>query len=247
MKVSLYRHVTKPVVAAVGTWDPIFPAHARLFEELREYALLNSLASLIIVIDPPPHRFMVNVATRPTYTDVHARIRIIRGFGIDAVLRIHFRKADLFAGAAELFAALLPLASVRELWLGMGQSLGRGNGGSFTTICALAAQRQIRVRVLPMVQISVGNVYELLRSGNIIEATLAVGRPPIRSRSRSARMLVAWAPGRYLTVPLLEPTDSAQGPATPVLLMPQSSGQQIFDWPGNTRYLAFVAGPADPG
>lgn len=247
MKVSLHGSVTKPAVIAVGTWDPILPIHGRLFDELTCYARSNSLSSVIVVIDPPPTHFIGNDSARPVYTDVHARIKIIQGFGIDGVLRIHFRRADLSAGASELLDTMLPLVSVRELWLGMGQSLGRGIRGSVTTITALAAQHGICLRVMPAIQLSTRRVYQLLTSGRIVEAALVVGRPAIRSRPRRGSMRMAWGPGRYLAMPLSEPTDGIQSSAEPVLLRlsPRPQGQPVLVWPGATRYLAFVCGPAD--
>jgi FAD synthase len=90
MKCYVHGSIDKPAVAVIGVWDPLLPAHKRLFEDIRARARAQSLTALVIAIDPDPVRFLWGASSRPVYNDVHTRIGQIIHCGIDELFRLIF-------------------------------------------------------------------------------------------------------------------------------------------------------------
>lgn len=93
------------MVAVVGVWDPFLSSHESLLARLRDRAEAGGLSSVAVLIDPAPGSFS-GFARRygtpgwPIYDCVATRIGLMGHVGIDAVLRVRFRKRDLDATAA---------------------------------------------------------------------------------------------------------------------------------------------------
>lgn len=246
MKSSLHGSVDRPVIAVIGVWDPLLPAHERLFEALRASARKQSLATLAIAIDPDPVRFLWGPSSRPVYSDASTRIQQILHRGLDAVLRVGFVRRDLDATAAELFRVVDPHARIAELWLGARQSLGRCQGGNAEAILAAANSRGIQVIRLPKERLESSRVRDLLQSGQLVEAAGIVGRPPILSRPASGKLRLCWCPGSYKALATADPNVAPRGRPLTLLLSKEGRKQPSLDWPdARTPYLAFVSGPGD--
>jgi hypothetical protein len=247
MKATLFGHLDRPAVAVVGVWDPLLPGHRDLFRSISAYTREANLAPLVIVLDPDPARFVWGVAELPIYNDVRWRIAEIRRCGMNGVLLVRFRKADLLASAEqwlELVATRVPLA---ELWLGARQTLGRGSGGTFEAVAALGQQNGICVKRLSFVPLRTYDVREHLAAGRIQMAEDLVGTPPIWGRPRSGFLRLAWCPGRYRAVALTSAVqEEPTAPEFEVCGVPESNGLARFEWPNpRIRYLRFVSGPGD--
>ena len=246
MKAYLYGRLDKPVVAVIGVWDPLLPAHKVLFGRLSKQGVERSLSTLVIAIDPDPVRYLWGVSSRPIYNDVLTRIQQILHCGIDAVLRIHFVQRDIDATAADFFKVVDPQAQIAELCLGARQSLGRCRGGNFDAITEAANVRGMQVNRLPYERLDSGKVRDLLQSGRLIEAANIVGRPPIQSRPASGNLRLAWQPGLYQALPTPDPNVIPKGDLLTLALKKEGRRLPSLDWPDDqTKYLAFVYGPHD--
>jgi FAD synthase len=246
MRAKLHGQVSGPCAVAVGTWDPFLPAHRELIEQLSSEARRNSLASVVVLIDPPPSLFVWGHHDWPIFDEVRTRIKLIFGCGVDAVLLIHFTKADVNAGAAEFFTLLQSHVTVAELWLGTFQTLGSGLRGATAAVNELAEEQGIHMVRLPPLRLETQDVRRLLAAGRLQEAGRVVGRAPIRRRPNAHTVRLAWLPGRYRVVPLTSALDSAREGPFSVELASEVQGTPSLLWPDRTiRYLAFVAGPAD--
>jgi FAD synthase len=234
------------IVAAVGVWDPLLPAHEDLFRQLRSHAQQHGLAAAAIVLDPDPVRFLWGAAEVPVYNDIQTRVRLLLSSDLDRVVMVRFRRRDLFSGADDLFSAVLGCVQLEELWLGARQTLGRGDGNSFEAIVELGRPLGVVVKRRAFARLETQDVRELLAAGRLREAAQAVGRPPIRSRPRSGRLRLAWRPGLYQAAQLagLE----AEAGAKPIRVRLAADGNRLpkLEWPDPAiRRLAFVAGPGD--
>lgn len=246
MNARLHGRLDRPAVAVVGVWDPVFPAHRRLFEELRDEAHERSLAALAILLDPAPPALLHGPRRFPVYDEVAERIAMLRACGVDGVLRVRFRKADVFAGAADLLAVVEPHARLAELWLGAQQTLGRLDAGSYDTAERLTRERGVTLRRLPFGRVRPGSVVDLLAAGRLGEAATLVGRPPVRHRPRAERLRLEWCPGRYRVVALGRNDDGAAGSPFEVDVAKAARGLPLLAWPDRAiERLAFVAGPGD--
>lgn len=248
MKAVVHGHISGPVVAVVGSYDPFLPEHRQLMEQLGCYAHQHSLSAVAIVLDPAPPLHLYGPSEWPVYEDVNVRIHRMLRCGLDGVLRIRFFKKDLNATAADFFALAGSYFRIEELWLGGRQTLGVGPGGSQRTIAELAEQQGIRLDYLsrPGHSTSRLSIHHFLMTGCISEASNAIGHPPVRSRPKSGKLRLAWSPGCYRVVPLDRLDAAVTGPALELTLTPEATGLPGLQWPDRRiKYLAFVSGPGD--
>lgn len=248
MDSTLIGQIGRPVVTVVGVWEPFLSEHQRLLKELADYANMSGLASLAVMLDPAPSSLVLGPTPWPECNDTQTRLCLLAHCGLDSVLLVHFTEADLACDAADLFRLLSSQAQVSELWLGHGQSFGRGPNGSPAAIAQLAADNHVRMRDLLPTDAAVQGrkIRRHLAAGRLMDVAQMIGRPPIRSRPGSGIGRVAWLPGRYQAIPLADPAEPAGGPSLNLELCDEGNGYVRFDWPhDDIAYLAFVAGPAD--
>lgn len=238
-----------PVVAAVGVWDPLLPDHLQLLSELGAHSRRHGLCSVAIVIDPPPSVLVRGAASWPIYSDVLARIRILReSCGLDAVAQMRFTRESLQATAADFFRVVGATIVLGELWLGAYQDIGTGAESSPESVERLARQHGVRLRRLPETEVSLSanEVRHLLAEGRVAEAARTVGQPPVRSRPADGPVRLAWRPGSYRAAELKGPSERTGGITIPVELVADGDGESLFEWPNpRIEYLAFLSGPGD--
>ncbi len=251
MRTTQHGRVDGSAVAVVGVWDPFQPSHKKLLEELRDRAVESGCSSVAVLIDPPPGTFgsfkaRYGTGGWPVYDSVRARIRLMRDLGLDAVLRMQFRKRDFDATAAQFLDAVRERVDLEELWLGALQLLGQGTQGAEAAVAEYADRHGIRLTMLPRPPVGAYDVRALLASGRLADAIDVVGRPPIWSRPPSGTLRLSWRPGRYRAVGFERWGMTAQGTELEMTLTAEPGGPAGLIWPDpDIRYLAFTAGPAD--
>lgn len=250
MKARLCDNINRPAIAVIGNWDPLVPAHQELFKHLSYYARQVSLASLVIMLHPPPQSFIPeNPLEWPIYDDPKTRISLIRACGIDATLLIQFEKHDLDAPATEFFDIVCREVTLDELLIGAHQTLGRGPEASDEVVMGLARRHKIRLHRLPPMSEDylVTRAREFLRRGSLTDAIKIVGRPPVWNQPSQGRLRLPWPSGSYFAVPLVGPTASPKQSPIKVHLVTERDGFPSIIWPSRKiKWLAFTAGPANP-
>jgi hypothetical protein len=236
-------------VAVVGTWDPLLPRHEELFKLLGEYSRNISLASLVIMLHPPPPSFIPeSPAEWPVYDDPETRISLIQACGISATLLIHFQKEDLDAPLTDFFEIVRAHAKLDELWLGAEQTLGRGPEASNQILAELSEERSILLQRLPSIPnpYFINDARDLLRQGQLAKLVGLIGRPAVWRRPARGKLKLLWPPGYYLCFATEGPDHAPQGPPITLQLVAESNGISSAQWPGkDIKWLAFTAGPAD--
>jgi hypothetical protein len=235
----------------VGVWDPFLPSHKSLLEDLRDRAVESGRSSVAVLIDPSPgtigsFKARYGTAGWPVYDSVPARIRLMRDVGLDAVLRMRFRRRDFDATAAEFLDAVRARVDLEELWLGALQLLGPGAPGARAAVADYADRHGFRLTMLPLPPVGTYDVRALLASGRLADAIDVVGRPPIWSRPPSGTLRLAWRPGPYRVAGIERWGAIAAGSALDVTLTAEPRGRPKLVWPDpGIQYLAFTSGPAD--
>lgn len=255
MKIQLQlsdAKVRAPAVAVVGTWDPVVDAHRELFQRVARRGRRAKLLPVVIVLFPSPTRLLnPEPGAYLEYTDLRSRIALIRECARINVLVVRFTRRDLDANCRSFFHLVSTHVCLRELWLGVNQSLGRGPQGSDTAISAIARKRNISLRRMPVCHRSRvgGAALQLLAEGKVRAAIKCAGHAPMWSRPRSSILHLDWPPGEYLTVPMVKPSFRAAPTAGMIRLRlsPSIRGcRQELEWPGrDVAWLGFLAGPAD--
>ena len=242
--------VRGPTLAVVGTWDPLLRAHRELFQELARRGAEAGLTPVVIILFPSPVRLLnPDPAICIEYTDLRARVALIRECAAVNVLTVRMTTRDLDASSVSFFDLICSHIGLRELWLGAHQSLGRCKQGSAAAIAALARRRKISLRRLDVSKKSGvgGRALRLLGEGKLRAAIKCVGHAPIWGRPRSGVLKLNWPPGRYLatsTIRTLLASVSAPVPISVKIASTLKGG--TLEWPAqDVKWLSFLAGPAD--
>lgn len=244
MHITLIGRHRGPVIATVGSWDPVGPESERLLARLVAAARTRGIGAAAIMLDPPPKVHLEGAGAFPLFHDSARRIELVRRAGVDLVVRVDFAKEDLYGTAADLFAAVCPGVEVEEFWLRHGQDLGRDLRGSELAVSLVCRARRIRFRALPADPAGGGAARargHLARGELVPVGRIAGCRPSFRRPDGGYRRL-AWPAGAYSAV---DPYDSLM---YDVVLEPDPDAAEgcRLRWPERgPDVLEFVRGPGD--
>ena len=242
--------VSGPALAVIGTWDPLLHAHRKLFQELARRGARAGLTPLVIILFPSPVRLLnPDPALCLEYTDLRARIALIRECAAVKVLTVRMTARDLDASSRSFIDLIRSHICLRELWLGANQSLGRCRQGSSAAIATLARRRKISLRRLDVCKGSRlgGIALRFLGEGKLRDAIRCVGHAPTWRRPRSGVLKLNWPSGEYLAIPTVRPSLAPVSPLDPISVKISSTMKGgSLEWPAqNIEWLSFLAGPAD--
>jgi hypothetical protein len=244
MHITLVGRHRGPVIATVGTWDPVGPEAERLLARLLAAARTQGIGSAAVLLDPPPKVHLEGAGAYPLFHDSARRIDLVRRSGVDLVVRVGFAREDLYGTAADFFAAVCPQVEVDEFWLRPGQDLGRDLRGSELAVSLVCRARGIRFRVLPADPVGGGASkarWHLSRGELVSVGRIAGCQPSVRRPDGGYRRL-AWPAGAYSAV---DPHDSLM---YEVVLEPDPDAAEgcRLRWPERgPDVLEFVRGPGD--
>lgn len=242
--------VCGPALAVIGTWDPLLDAHKELFRALVRRGGKAGLTPVVIILFPSPARLLnPDPDICLEYTDLRARVALIRECAAVQVVTVRMTTRDLDASTRSFFDLISSQIRLRELWLGANQSLGRCKQGSAAAISALARKRKILLRRLEVSKASKlgGMALRCLEEGRLREAIKCSGSPAIWRRPRSGVLRLNWPPGNYIAIPMIRPSLPPVSGLTPILvkIVPAMKGGML-EWPArDVEWLSFLAGPAD--
>jgi hypothetical protein len=242
--------VRATALAVIGTWDPLLPAHRKLFQQLARRGTKAGLTPVVIVLFPSPVRLLNRDPDLCLeYTDLKARIALIRECAPVKVLTIRMTTKDLDTSTRSFFDLIGSHISLRELWLGANQSLGRCKQGSDAAIVGLARRRKIALRRLDVCKASRagGAAFRFLGAGKLKDAIQCTGNAPIWGRPKSDVLRLNWPPGNYVALPMIRPSLTPISTHAPirVTIVPAKRGGTL-EWPAReVEWLSFLAGPAD--
>ena len=168
---------------ALGNFDGVHRGHQALIERTAAEAKLLGAPVVALTFEPHPRRFFVPDTGPFRLTLPPARLRLLRQYGVQAVLAQRFDEA---------FAALSPDAFIEDVLLkGLGArhvvcgydfTFGARRGGNVERLRERAQERDFGVTVLDPVTHE-GEIYsstrirEALRAGWITEAADLLGHP----------------------------------------------------------------------
>jgi FAD synthase len=239
----------EPALTVIGTWDPLLKAQRELFQKLARRGSVAGLTPVVIILFPSPAK-LVNPGSAACleYSDLRARVALIRECAAVKVLTVRMTARDLDASSRSFFDLISSCIRLRELWMGANQSLGRCRQGSIGAIADFARKRRISLRRLEVCkECNAGGVLRLLGEGKLRSAIKRVGLAPMWQRPRSGVLKLNWPPGGYLVVPTSRPSLAPVQAADPVAVK-IASGEKggTMKWPArDIEWISFVAGPAD--
>jgi riboflavin kinase/FMN adenylyltransferase len=173
----------RPSVAALGAFDGIHLAHAKILDTAVERARALGLPAVACTFDPHPMAVLRPERAPAPIATLEENLARIAERGLDATLVIPFT-VDFSRMEAETFVSqvLAKTLGVREVVVGFNHTFGRGARGTAALLRELGARDGFVTHVLPPLQVngltvSSSTIREALREGDVELARDLLGRP----------------------------------------------------------------------
>lgn len=173
----------RPCVAALGAFDGIHLAHARLVTTAVERGRALGLPSVVCTFDPHPASVLWPERAPMPIATLEDNLEQMERLGADAALVIpftlEFSRMEAEAFVAEVLAGAL---RVREVVVGFNHTFGHDARGTAALLTELGPRHGFVARVLPPLRlrgqsVSSSAIRELLREGDAAHAAELLGHP----------------------------------------------------------------------
>jgi riboflavin kinase/FMN adenylyltransferase len=173
----------RPCVAALGAFDGIHLAHARLISTAVERARALGLPSVVCTFDPHPAVVLWPERAPLPIATLDDNLGRMDSLGADAALVIPFT-LDFSRMEAEAFVdeVLAGTLGAREIVVGFNHTFGHDARGTAALLSELGPRHGFTARVLPPLRlrgqtVSSSAIRELLRDGDAAHAAELLGHP----------------------------------------------------------------------
>jgi riboflavin kinase/FMN adenylyltransferase len=173
----------RPSVAALGAFDGIHLAHAKILDTAVERARALGVPAVACTFDPHPAAVLRPERTPAPIGMLEENLARIAERGLDATLVIPFTR-EFSHMEAETFVdeVLVKTLGVREVVVGFNHTFGSGARGTAVLLRELGTRRGFVTHVLPPLQVngltvSSSVIREALREGDVELARSLLGRP----------------------------------------------------------------------
>jgi len=170
-------------VAALGAFDGIHLAHARLITTAVERGRVLGLPSVVCTFDPHPASVLWPERAPLPIATLEDNLERMDGLGADAALVIpftlEFSRMEAEAFVAEVLAGTL---GAREIVVGFNHTFGHDARGTAALLTELGPRHGFTARVLPPLRlrgriVSSGAIRALLHEGDAAHAAELLGHP----------------------------------------------------------------------
>jgi riboflavin kinase / FMN adenylyltransferase len=171
----------RPCVAALGVFDGIHLAHAKILATAGRRARALHVPAVACTYDPHPAMVLSPERAPAPIATLEDNLARLRAFGLDAAMVIPFT-LEFSRMSAEAFVAevLVKVLGVREVVVGFNHTFGRGARGTAMLLKELGARHRFVTHVLPPLQVngqtvSSSAIREALRDGDVDLARTFLG------------------------------------------------------------------------
>ena len=129
-------------VLTIGNFDGVHLGHQQVLGRVIDQARERKTRSVAMTFEPHPVKFLNPAADLKLIYPYREKIRLIEGFGVDAIIAWNFDR-ELAGMPAEAFVAdvLVGLLNVQKLVVGYDFNFGRGGDGNAHHLREIAEQR----------------------------------------------------------------------------------------------------------
>lgn len=171
----------RPVCLALGTFDGLHRGHQAVVDAVVAGAAAIGGQAVVVTMDPHPVTIISPPREPFLLSTLDERIGLFERTGIDALVVVTFNEALRRMSAAEWLDALVHHLRPRLMVASSTHAFGRDREGTPAYLEAWAAEREIRVTIIPPVRnggvaISSSAIRERLRSGDVRTAADWLGR-----------------------------------------------------------------------
>jgi riboflavin kinase/FMN adenylyltransferase len=173
--------LTEDSVVTIGAFDGIHRGHRTILDGVRQAALDQERASVVVTFFPHPG--IVLGRADPFYlTSTEEKIVLLNAIGIDMLVIMPFTLEMSRTRAADYVSMLIDHLRMREMHVGRDFALGYKREGNIDFLTRLGRERGFVVRVIdPLVNggtaISSSGIRRLLREGDVAQAAAWLGHP----------------------------------------------------------------------
>jgi len=173
----------RPSVAALGAFDGIHLAHAKILETAVIRARALGVPSVVCTFDPHPAAVLRPELAPPPIATLEENLTRIAEHGLDAALVIPFtRELSLMEAEAFVDEVLVRTLGAREVVVGFNHTFGAGARGTAALLLELGRRHDFVTHVLPSLQVdgltvSSSTIREALKDGDVELARALLGRP----------------------------------------------------------------------
>ena len=173
----------RPCVAALGAFDGIHLAHARLITTAVERSRVLGLPAVVCTFDPHPANVLWPERAPLPIATLEDNLGWMAALGADAALVIpftlEFSRMEAEAFVTEVLAGTL---GAREIVVGFNHTFGHDARGTAALLTELGTRHGFVARVLPPLRlrgqgVSSSAIRELLREGDAAHAAELLGHP----------------------------------------------------------------------
>ncbi len=186
--ISRLRGVRPGCVLTIGNFDGVHIGHQEILRTAKKAALENDTELVVMTFEPHPAVVLQPARAPAVLTPPALKERLLQQFGADRVVVVR-GTAELFGLSPEDFVRRFLVEQVRPALVveGEGFRFGAKRAGDIHMLERLGAENGFEVRILRprQVELSGGRsqkvsstvIRDLLASGSVSEAALALGRP----------------------------------------------------------------------
>jgi len=173
----------RPSVVALGVFDGIHRAHAKILTTAVERARALDVSAVVCTFDPNPASVLAPERAPVPIASLDENLARMAALGPDAALVIPFTRAFSRIEPAEFVAeVIVTTLGAREVVVGFNHTFGRDAAGTVSLLEALGPRHGFSTHVLPPLEVdgqtvSSSAIREALRGGDVSLAQRLLGHP----------------------------------------------------------------------
>lgn len=169
-------------VLTIGNFDGMHLGHQAIFRMLQERAKKKNGTSVVFTFVPHPLSVIAPERAPKLLTTYKEKIRLIKDFGIDAIICANFTKNFANISAEDFVRKILCEGiGVKEIFIGSNYLFGKGRKGSPELLRSMGRECGFRVTVVDEIKInnkdlSSSKIRTLVAKGKVDEVSEFLGR-----------------------------------------------------------------------
>jgi riboflavin kinase/FMN adenylyltransferase len=173
----------KRVCLAIGFFDGVHLGHQQIIRQTIADARQHDGIGLVLTFDKHPNAIVAPEKTPPLIYSLSQKLQAIQSLGIEDVLLIGFDKPFSQQTAEEFIRALArDFGKIHSICVGANFAFGHKRSGNVALLKKLGGELQFNVHGLGAVSldgkaVSSTRIRELIRTGNLDDASQMLGRP----------------------------------------------------------------------
>lgn len=172
----------RAAVVTIGNFDGVHLGHQYMLRQVAERARALGVVAAAVTFDPDPQVVLRPDVPSLELTALDARLRLMRGLGLDDIWVCAFTRELSRLEPAEFIDLVSQRWRIAELWVGADFALGRDRSGTIGVLARLGSERGWALHTIPPFKldgrvVSSSHIRDLIARGDLDAAERLLGRP----------------------------------------------------------------------